>query len=358
MKFVSVVGARPQFIKASVLSRVIRENHIEILIHTGQHYDNNMSEIFFDELGIPSPEYNLGIGSGLHGMQTGAMLAKIEQVLLTELPDWVVVYGDTNSTLAGALAASKLHIPVAHVEAGLRSFNRLMPEEINRILTDHISDRLFCPSKTALENLTREGITDGVHIVGDLMYHALLYAKENPRYRSEILKRLNLREKQYLLATVHRAENTDDLGRLRNIIEALSSIAEPVILPVHPRTRQALHKLGFDTDVGQSIMNNIKLIEPVGYLDMVHLESASRIILTDSGGVQKEAYWLRVPCITLRDETEWVETIENGWNCLVGADRDKILNTVKNCVIPEKHVDIYSENSTGEVCLKIMTNSA
>ena len=311
MKIVSIVGARPQFVKAAVLSRELRKDHTEILVHTGQHYDTNMSDVFFKELEIPTPDYNLNIGSGNHGEQTGAMLKGIEEVLLKEKPDWCLVYGDTNSTLAGALAAVKLHIKVAHVEAGLRSFNLRMPEEINRVLTDHISDLLLCPTQTAVDNLKNEGISQGVHLVGDVMYEALMWAVEKARIHSSILTDLNLTPKKYLLATVHRAENTDDPERLSKILSAFNQIPEPLIWPVHPRTRKKLEERNWQPG------DHIQLIDPLGYLDMVQLEENAHKIITDSGGIQKEAFWLRVPCITLRDETEWVETIECGCNILV-----------------------------------------
>jgi len=317
LKIVSVVGARPQFIKAAAVSRVLRstEGVNEILVHTGQHYNANMSDVFFEELEIPRPDYNLGIGSGTHGAQTGKMLEAIEKVLMEEKPDWVLVYGDTNSTLAGALAAVKLHIPVAHVEAGLRSFNRRMPEEINRVLTDHASDLLFAPTKTAVENLRHEGIPEErIKLVGDVMYDAALYYAKKAERQSQILNKLGLNPKEYILATVHRAENTDDPVRLRVIFDAFCEIAREikVVLPLHPRTREALIKSGMYDKVASCIC----LTEPVGYLDMVMLEKNARLIATDSGGVQKEAFFYRVPCVTLREETEWVELVELGWNFL------------------------------------------
>jgi UDP-GlcNAc3NAcA epimerase len=324
LKVVSIVGARPQFIKAAVLSRALRQEHTEILVHTGQHYDPNMSDVFFQELDIPNPEYHLGIGSGSHGEQTGAMLSAIEEVLLKEQPDWVLVYGDTNSTLAGALAAAKLHFKVAHVEAGLRSFNRAMPEEINRVLTDHISDILFCPTQTAVDNLTAEGIRHGVQRVGDVMYDALIWAVERAAGTSTILPRLGLLPQGFLLATVHRAENTDDPERMAGILAAFNEVDELLLWPVHPRTRKIL--VGLHWQPG----SHVRLIDPVGYLDMARLESSARLILTDSGGVQKEAMWLGVPCITLRDETEWVETVRSGWNTLAGANTPAILGALQN----------------------------
>lgn len=323
MKVLSVVGARPQFIKAAPVSRVLRQRHQEFLLHTGQHYDYGLSAVFFEELGIPEPDVNLGIGSGSHGQQTGRMLMAIEEVLLAEQPDRVLVYGDTNSTLAGALAAVKLGIPVAHVEAGLRSFNRQMPEEHNRVLTDHCADLLFCPTQTAVDLLAREGITQGVHLVGDVMVDALRHNAALARERSTILARLGLRPRRYLLATVHRPYNTDVPENLRSIFAAFGEICrqtgEPLVLPVHPRTRQALAAQQLEPPAG------VCLIEPVGYLDMLALEQSARLILTDSGGIQKEAYCFAVPCITLRPETEWVETVEAGWNVVVHADRGAIV---------------------------------
>ncbi len=339
MKIVSIVGARPQFIKAAPISRVLRPRHTEVLVHTGQHYDDNMSAVFFDELDIPEPAYNLGIGSGPHGAQTGAMLARLEDVLLVEKPDWVLIYGDTNSTLAGALAAAKLHIKVAHVEAGLRSFNRAMPEEINRTLADHISDLLFCPSQTAVENLRVEGITRGVQLVGDVMADALASAAERAKTRSSILARLQLEEKGYLLATVHRAENTDDLARLQGILAGFAGLDKPIIFPVHPRTRKVLEQLGNP----HIAIAKLRLIDPLGYLDMVRLIQATRMVLTDSGGLQKEAFWLGVPCVTLRDETEWVETVQAGWNVLAGATSARIIQSVSKFALPTSHPPLYGD---------------
>jgi len=313
MKIVSIVGARPQFIKCAPLSRELRKVHHEILVHTGQHYDHDMSDIFFEELNIPKPDYNLGIGSGSHGEQTGKMLTEIEKVLLKEKPDLVLVYGDTNSTLAGALAAVKLHIRVAHVEAGLRSFDRNMPEEINRVLTDHISDILFCPTQTAVDNLSKEGITQGVHLVGDVMLDALEYNKTVAEKKSKILEVLGLKKDKYLVITIHRPSNTDSRENLNNIIKALREIGEAVVFPVHPRTKKFLQEYGLDFPA------NVRLMDPLGYLDMLKLMAGARKILTDSGGIQKEAYMLGVPCVTLRENTEWVETLEGGWNVLVGG---------------------------------------
>lgn len=318
MKIMTVVGARPQFIKASVVSRLLRgyPGIEERIVHTGQHYDTNMSAVFFDELNIPKPDYNLNVGSGSHGAQTGAMLKAIEEVFLSYRPDYVVVYGDTNSTLAGALAAAKLHIPVAHVEAGLRSYNRYMPEEVNRVLTDHLSTTLFAPTITALDNLRREGITgSSVHLVGDVMYDAVLYFSQLADARSTILSDLQLEPKSYILATIHRAENTDDLQRLRTIFDGLATVSRDitVVLPLHPRTRRILESDNLLKKLSQSI----RLCDPVGYLDMLMLEKSAQVIVTDSGGVQKEAFFHKIPCVTLRTETEWAELVELGWNVLL-----------------------------------------
>src|SRR5207245_1121477 len=289
VKLVSIVGARPQFIKAAAVSRKLRERHQEILVHTGQHYDYEMSGIFFDGLEMPRPDANLEIGSGPHGAQTGAMLKSIEEVLVVERPDAVLVYGDTNSTLAGALAAAKLSVPVAHVEAGLRSFNRGMPEEINRVMADHLSHLLLCPSDTAVRNLAAEGIFENVHLVGDVMLDVLNWAKQHAGgngNRPAVLSRFGLSERAYLLATVHRSENTNDVAQLSRIFEALDSLEEPIVFPVHPRTRKMIGEMGFRP------RPHLHLIDPVGYLDMVALVGSARSVLTDSGGLQKEAYWL------------------------------------------------------------------
>jgi len=362
MKCVTIVGARPQFIKAATVSRVLRSTPdiTEILVHTGQHYDSNMSEVFFDELEIPQPDYHLGIGSGTHGSQTGKMLEAIEAVLIQEQPNWVLVYGDTNSTLAGALAAAKLHIPVAHVEAGLRSFNRRMPEEINRILTDHTSDLLFAPTDTAVKNLLHEGIPENkVHLVGDVMYDAALYYGAKADTHSQILSKLGLSPRGYILATIHRAENTDDAARLQAIFQGLMQVAQeiPVVLPLHPRTRKALERENLFSEVSESLL----LIEPVGYLDMVMLEKNACLIATDSGGVQKEAFFYHVPCVTLREETEWVELVEMGWNCLAIPCNfntiQKILEMGLNQFIDIKEIPrLYGEGKSAHKTLDILLN--
>jgi UDP-GlcNAc3NAcA epimerase len=349
MKVVSIVGARPQFIKAAAFSRVLRRTHEEFLLHTGQHYDYAMSGVFFDGLEIPRPDINLGVGSGTHGSQTGAMLSRIEDVLLSQRPEWVVVFGDTNSTLAGALAAAKLHIPIVHVEAGLRSYNRRMPEEINRVAVDHMSSLLLCPSVTAMRNLAAEGIVQNAHLVGDIMLDVLNWAKERiTATPPETLTQLELFEAGYVLATVHRSDNTDDAKRLSGILSAINALSEPVVFPVHPRARKALfeggHKMG----------PLIKLIDPVGYLEMVSLIRSARRVLTDSGGLQKEAYWLGVPCVTLRDETEWVETVEVGWNRLVGSDRDRIVEAVRSFVPPVDRPSLYGDGCVAARCAELL----
>lgn len=333
MKVASVVGARPQFIKAAMVSRALRATGQvrEVLVHTGQHYDDNMSRIFFEELEIPEPDYNLGVGSSSHGAQTGRMLEAIERVLTAERPDWVLVYGDTNSTLAGALAAVKLHIPVAHVEAGLRSFNRRMPEEINRVLTDHASDLLFAPTATAVVNLKREGIPDErIHLVGDVMYDAALFYGAKAEEKSRILEHLTLCPRGYVLATIHRAENADNPQRLWRIIEGLARVARavPVVLPLHPRTRAAIQRLG----VSDGVLGTLKLLKPIGYLDMLLLEKNAMVIVTDSGGVQKEAFFYQVPCVTLRTETEWTELVELGWNRVL-EDSDPSESEIERAIL-------------------------
>mgnify|MGYP001160571921 CR=1 FL=1 len=326
MKIASVVGVRPQFVKASAVSRELRKKHDEILIHTGQHYDYQMNKVFFEELNIPEPDYHLDIGSGSHGYQTGEMLKKIEEVLIKERPDLVLTYGDTNSTLAGALAASKLHIKTAHVESGLRSFDRSMPEEINRILTDHCSDILFCPTENAVENLKKEGITENVYLTGDVMVDSLLYNREIAEKKSNILSELGLKSKGYIVATVHRAGNTDDEQKMKNIVDAFSELNQMIVFPLHPRTEKFLRLYGLYEKLKYSVI----LTQPLGFFEFIHLMSHAKIVLTDSGGIQKEAYVLKVPCITLRENTEWVETIEDGWNVLVGTNKSKIIEMVRH----------------------------
>lgn len=318
LKVLTIVGARPQFVKAAAVSRAIREigGLSEVMVHTGQHFDPKMSAVFFEELNIPMPRHQLDVNGGGHGEMTGRMLIALEPVMIAEKPDWVVVYGDTNSTLAGSLVASKLHIPLAHVEAGLRSFNRLMPEEINRIVSDHLANLNLCPTSTAISNLTAEGITKGVHHVGDVMYDATLFAVQNLGRTIDPVAALGLKPNGYTLATIHRAENTDDPHQLRKVIEFLQDRAErhPVVLPLHPRTRQAALRYRIE-------LSPLCVTEPIGYLQMVQLLHSAREVITDSGGLQKEAYFHRVPCVTVRDETEWTETITHGWNRLwMGPD--------------------------------------
>lgn len=346
MKIVSIVGARPQFIKAAALSSALRSRgHHEFLVHTGQHYDGAMSDVFFQELDIPEPDINLNVGSGRHGEMTGAMLAGIERICLEQKPDAVLVYGDTNSTLAGALAAAKLNIPVAHVEAGLRSFKREMPEEINRVVTDHVSKWLLCPSLVSAENLASEGITEGVHIVGDLMCDTLLRAAKIAKDRPSIVSKLGLQPKGFALATIHRASNTDDADILRGLLHALTNAGMPVVFPMHPRCRARVEAFGLQ----DALMNpNLKVIEPVGYLEMVQFLSEARLVLTDSGGLQKEAYWMHVPCITLREESEWTETVASGWNHIAGTKTDRILELIGSVNQPAEHPDFYGAGDSAE----------
>ncbi len=356
MKILTIIGARPQFVKAAVVSRALRQTAgmQEILVHTGQHFDHNMSQVFFDEMDIPMPNYNLGIGGGTHGQNTGRMIEKIEAVMIKEKPDWVLVYGDTDSTLAGTLAAVKLHIPVAHVEAGLRSYNRRMPEELNRVLTDHAADLLFAPTDVAVENLSKEGI-QGKKVIGtgDVMYDAVQFYRESAK-RPDIA---GLPDRDFVLCTLHRAENTDDPERLKSIMEALSTIAEeiPVILPLHPRTRSNLNK---HPDFRTSELSNFRTIDPVGYLEMVWLLEHCRMVMTDSGGLQKEAYFFQKPCVTLRDETEWVELVEAGANTLAGADKTAILkafNQSKTTVIKDEQ--LYGDGKSAQHIVNAIRNT-
>ncbi|MCK4393905.1 UDP-N-acetyl glucosamine 2-epimerase [Candidatus Bipolaricaulota bacterium] len=394
MKIIHIVGARPQFIKMAVVSRAItvHNNRVaqddrikEMVIHTGQHYDENMSAVFFEKLEIPKPDYNLGIGSALQGAQTGRMLEAIETVLVDKQPDWVMVYGDTNSTLAGALAAAKLHIPIAHIEAGLRSFNKTMPEEINRVLTDHVSNLLFCPTEAAVSNLRTEGFRNVVnegHLIsnldshlplavdcelratnyapivlntGDVMYDSVIQNVWLAERQSKVLEQLQLKPEGYTLATIHRAENTDDSNRLDGIFSAFKKIAErgmPIVCPLHPRTRKVLDKLDL-----RQFPSNLMLIAPIPYLDMLVLIKHAQLVLTDSGGVQKEAFILRTPCVTLREDTEWVETVDTGWNVLAGADTEHIVNEAQTLLqkgLPELTANPYGDGHTAERIVKIL----
>jgi UDP-N-acetylglucosamine 2-epimerase len=341
----TVVGARPQFIKAAPVSRALASSFREVLVHTGQHYDYGMSDVFFEEMEMRPPDFHLGAGGGTHGEQTGKMLIELEKILSSLKPDCVLVYGDTNSTLAGALAAAKAQTPLAHVEAGLRSYNRAMPEEINRVLTDHVSSLLFCPTAAAVANLAQEGITRGVHRVGDVMYDALLHNLDLARKRSIILSSLGLEKGKYALATVHRAANTDDPARLVAILNALGSLSTRVIFPVHPRTRKLIREMNVP------VPDNLRLTEPVGPFDVLILQENASCILTDSGGMQKEAYLLGVRCITLREETEWVETVEAGWNRLAGVDADAIRDAFKNWHPADERPALYGNgHAAGEIC--------
>lgn len=350
MKILSVVGARPQFIKSFVVSKELRTDHTEILVHTGQHYDEMLSDVFFAELNIPEPDYNLGVGSDKQGRQTAAMIEGIEEIIETEKPDLVLLYGDTNSTLAGAIAASKLEPKVAHVEAGLRSYNRDMPEEINRVLTDHASDLLFAPSENAVNTLANEGIEDGVHFVGDVMYDAILEMRSIAVDNSNILEKLDIQPDEYVLATVHRAGNTDCMNRLESIIIALGRVSSPVFLPIHPRTEKRLKEY----DLWEQVTNTLIVIEPVGYLDFIKLLNNSKLVATDSGGVQKEAFYLETPCVTLRDETEWVETVDGGWNTLVGANEYEIVNAIENYSIPDANSSPYGDGDAAKQITEIL----
>lgn len=347
MKIVSIIGARPQFIKAAVVSKefIKRDGIEEILVHTGQHYDENMSKVFFDELEIPKPDYNLGVGSASHAVQTGEMLIKTEELLITEKPDWVLVYGDTNSTIAGALAATKLHIKIAHVEAGLRSFNKLMPEEINRITTDRISDLLLVPSQNAMKLLENEGLAENSLFVGDVMFDSILFYQKMAEQKFSLSDITD--EKDFYLATVHRAENTDDRQRLQNIFSAFSEMDKPVILPLHPRTRSKLEGIDYN--------ENVKIIEPVSYLEMILLLKNSSKVLTDSGGLQKEAYFMQKPCITLRDETEWIETLNGNWNFIVGTNKNLILEKILVDTFDEQG-EYYGDGKAGEKIVESLLN--
>lgn len=341
----SVIGARPQFIKAAVVSKAIakRPSLRETIVHTGQHFDDNMSSIFFTELSIPQPAYHLAIGGGTHGQNTGRMIEALEQVMTELKPDYVMVYGDTDSTLAGSMASAKLNIPVAHVEAGLRSFNRRMPEEINRVVTDHLSDLLFAPSRTAVANLAREGIIgEKVKFVGDVMFDAVITFSSIAPHKSSVLNTLRLEPRSYVLATLHRKENTDDRARLANILEGLSLSSTRVVLPLHPRTRRRIEEHGIE------IPSQLNIVDPMSYFDMMLLEMNARVIATDSGGVQKEAYFHGVPCVTMRRETEWIELVEIGANRLVDANSKLIAEAIANAAPAAQSRGLYGDGSAAE----------
>jgi len=353
MKILTVVGARPQFIKAVLVSEELRKKHKEVLVHTGQHYDRELSDIFFEELAIPEPDYNLGIGSDSHAVQTGKMMIAIEKLLFDEKPDWVLVYGDTNSTLAGALAAVKIHIPVAHVEAGPRMFDKNIPEEVNRVLTDRISSLLFAPTQTSVDNLKKEGITKGVHLTGDIMLDSFLYFSSIAKRKSKILAELGLGKKGYLLATVHRAGNTDNEQSLRSIVDAFLSVDDRIVFPVHPRTEKYLKQYGLWDSLKKA--PHIMVIDPVGYLDSIMLTQNAKKVLTDSGGLQKEAYFAKVPCITLDETTGWVETVEDGWNILAASNREKIIEAIKHFEPEGKQRDVFGDGKAAEKIVAILT---
>lgn len=349
-KIVTIVGARPQFVKIPLISREIRKFATEVIVHTGQHYDDNMSAIFFKDLNIPMPDYNLGVGSASREEQIQEMQVKIEEVLLKEKPDMILVYGDTNSTLAAAKVGKKLDIPIAHVEAGMRSYNLDMPEELNRVEADQISTLLFCSTESAVQNLKKEGITKGVYWTGDVMNDIQKKVSSN-EYQASSLEKLNLESKEYILATVHRQANTDIKENLTNIIEAFNAIGATIVFPMHPRTKKYIKEYGLE------LSSNIKVIEPLGYQEMIALETNARLILTDSGGVQKEAYVAKVPCVTLRDETEWTETVESGWNQLAGADTQKILELVKNFPQPKNHPEFLGDGTAYIKIVQIIERS-
>ncbi len=351
MRVLSVVGARPQFVKAALLSAEFGRRGVdEVLVHTGQHYDAEMSEVFFRQLHIPEPKHNLSVGSGGHGAQTGEMLKRLEPVIVEERPDWVLVYGDTNSTLAGALAAAKLHVPVAHVEAGLRSFNREMPEEVNRIVADHVADMLFVPNVGAAEQLAKEGITRGVQVVGDLMVDLAIRAAHEIPDSPAILSSLGVRPREYAVATVHRASNTDDRQTFCRILEGLRSVAFPIVFPVHPRTKAVA------LEAGAGDGDNIILCDPQPYLEMMALVARSCAVFTDSGGLQKEAFVMKVPCVTLREETEWLETLEDGWNVLAGSDPRRIAAASKR-LTPVRQGTPYGEGHAAQKIVESLTGS-
>jgi UDP-N-acetylglucosamine 2-epimerase len=352
VKIVSVVGARPELVQVAPLSRALRRDHTEILVHTGQHYGAAMSDVFFDELKIPPPDHHLGVGSGTHGEQTAAIMREFEPVLAREKPDLVIVRGDTNSTLACALVAAKANVPLAHVEAGERSFRRSMPEEVNRIVVDHVSSLFFCVSKRAVENLANEGITANVHLVGDAMHDSVIANLAEARKR-DVLARLGLTPKNYVLATVHRVDNTTDPARLAGIIEGLGRAGMPVVLPLHPRTDAALASFSIGT------APNVKITPPFSYLDMLAAEDSARVIATDSGGVQREAYYLGVPCITVREETEWTETVDAGWNRLAGADPSRIADAIASAAskLPAQRLPLYGAGDASERIAKIVSSS-
>ncbi|MBO0602542.1 UDP-N-acetylglucosamine 2-epimerase (non-hydrolyzing) [Sporosarcina sp. E16_3] len=352
-KILTIAGTRPQLVKIAAVSRVLRESFAEVLVNTGQHYDYNMAGVFFDELNIPKPDYDLGIGSESHGRQTGKMMMAVEEIVEKEKPDAILVYGDTNSTLAGAIVASKLHIPIIHIEAGLRSYNKEMPEEINRIMTDHVSTLLFAPTDLAVANLAKESITEGVHQVGDVMYDAVLYNIALAEEKHS-LSDYDLSSGEYVLGTIHRADNTDNKNRLEAVLKAFSALEEKVYLPLHPRTKSKIDSFGLNSILEQA--NNINIVEPISYLEMLLLEKHAKAIVTDSGGVQKEAYFAKVPCITLRDQTEWLETIETGWNQLVNPLKVDLAEKLSKLRFGQPIEDLYGDGNAAEKIVVILKN--
>ncbi|EMA45536.1 non-hydrolyzing UDP-N-acetylglucosamine 2-epimerase [Halobiforma nitratireducens] len=350
MRVCSIVGARPQFVKAAVVSRKLRAVGDEVLVHTGQHYDEELSDVFFEELDIPEPDYNLGVQSDTHGRQTAKMIAALEPVLEETTPDVLLLYGDTNSTLAGAIVGSKRDVTVAHVEAGLRSDNRAMPEEVNRVMTDHASELCFAPSETAVDNLAAEGITDGVYWTGDVMYDALLKARDRSRERSTILEDLGVDDGRFVLATVHRQRNTDVRENLESIVAALADVPQPVVFPAHPRTVDRLREYG----LWDRTRDTLEVIEPQGYLDFVRLLDAAERVATDSGGVQKEAFFLETRCVTMRPETEWTETVDAGWNRLVAADERRIRQALTSNWKPDSHPRPYGDGLASERIVRLL----
>lgn len=360
MKTLSLVGARPQFVKAAMLTRAILDRGCEVItVHSGQHYDGNMSGIFFDELGIPQPDLNLEVGSGSHAFQTGETMMRLESACRRFRPDIMVLYGDTNTTLAGALVAAKLAIPCAHVEAGLRSFDRTMPEEINRIVADRLSRWLFCPTQAAVDNLAAEGMRAGVHCVGDVMYDAAVHFTVRASERSRVLDALGLAPGAYILVTIHRDFNTDDEARLRGILDGLRACGQTCVFPVHPRVRGRMAAMGVDE--ADLAAHGIAVIPPVGYLDMVSLERSAALIVTDSGGVQKEAYFHRVPCVTVRPNTEWVETVDAGWNCLVEPRPAAMAEAVRATLAhttPRREIAAYGDGHAARQMAAILLDNA
>lgn len=352
-RVLSIVGARPQFIKAFPVSRALGRSHEETVVHTGQHYDTMLSDVFFEELDMPDPAYNLGVGSGSHADQTARMMIELDSVIDAESPDVVLVYGDTNSTLAGALVAAKRSASLVHVEAGLRSGNRAMPEEHNRIATDHLADVLIAPAEQAVDTLRAEGVDGEIYETGDVMYDALLRVREHANEVSTIRSDLGVDSGEYVLATVHRESNTNDGDRLAGIVDGLSSVAMPVVLPIHPRTERALHEHG----LFETATERLTIIDPVGYLDFVHLLDGATLVATDSGGVQREAFYLDTPCITMRDETEWVETIDCGWNTLVGADKNRISHALARIDSPTTKPQLYGNGRAASRVVEVISNA-